>query len=113
MNRKQAFFLVLVVILLAVIGLIAWYFLTPRTAIAPTTASSTAANTATSAPLQTDAPASHIIQNGQYFTIDLQYPSATPLTQTDNSAANAAAVALLKNYSQQTASTFITDADIA
>ena len=49
----------------------------------------------------------HIIQSGQYYDVDMQYPSATPLETSAGDAANSAAVQILKNFSETQVQSFI------
>ena len=90
-------------------GLLAWYFIAKPAPKIPTTATSTPVTTATQPKPDFSAAPLHIIEHGQYYDADLQYPSATPLTNSPNASANANAVQILKDFTQKTLATFKKD----
>ena len=101
-----------VIICLIIIAGLLWYiFLKPKPQAASTitVASSTPIVSTTPPVQQTPAQPIHIIQSGQYYDVDMQYPSATPLAETAGSEADAAAVATLKNFSENQVESFITN----
>ena len=99
-----------VVLCLVVIGGLLWYIFFKPSPVSPS-------NTASTTPLSTTAPSipappaqpTHIIQNGQYYSVDMQYPSATPLVTTAGDKANMTALEALKNFSETTIQSFLTN----
>jgi len=103
--------LIVVAALIAVfVALVAWFVLDKPKALAPTTQTATS-TVATSTPVVNAGP-KHVAENAAYYTIDLTYPGATPLTKVSTEA-NAAAVDAMKSYAESTASQFKTDGNFA
>lgn len=68
---------------------------------------------ATSTPIVTAATPLHITENAAYYDIDAQYPSSTVLKQSANVSADAAAVATMKTFEQDTIAQFKKDGNFA
>lgn len=99
-NKHQALWAVggLIVVFL---GLVAWYMWTHPAphALAP-------GGTATTTPAAfVDSPR-HIVDNGQFYEIDVTYPSTTPLNASAGTEADAAAVVAMKTFAEQQISYF-------
>lgn len=95
-----------VFLLLIMFGLLAWYLLAKPGPKLPTAATSTPAVVTNQTKPDFSAPPLHIIEHGQYYDSDLQYPSATPLAKPATPAADAAAVQSMKSLAQTTLATF-------
>jgi hypothetical protein len=105
-TKNILFALFLLVIML---GLGAWYFFArpaPKLPVVPTSNSPVAGNQA-----KPDFSANplHIIEHGQYYDADLQYPSATPLAKSASASADTTAVLAMKTFAQTTLATFKKD----
>ena len=96
-------------LLIVMAGLVAWYFIARPSPKLPTTTTSTPATTEIQPKPDFSAASLHIIEHGQYYDADLQYPSATPLTNPANTSANADAVQTMKAFTQTTLATFKKD----
>lgn len=84
----------LAVLILLIAGGVLWYVLTrpvPETIVLPNTPAATEAK---------------IEEEGAYYEIDASYPAATPLKVTTGASADAAAVALMKNFAQKEVARF-------
>jgi hypothetical protein len=114
MDHKTRDILFVLVLILAMVGLLVWYLLARPSASLPvgTIATSTVTG-AVSVTSQPAAPASHLKETGQYYDADLEYPSDTPLAQSAGAEANAAAIASIKTYDENTLATFEKDSDVA
>jgi len=103
--------LIVVAGLIAVfIVLVLWFVFDKPKALAPTGQFATS-TIATTTPVADSGP-KHLSENAAYYTIDLAYPAATPLTKV-SAEANAAAVDSMKSFAESTASQFKTDGDFA
>ncbi len=93
------------ILVAAFVAVAAWYMFGTRTAVAPGTETATSTpETATTTPAAAAEP-SHITEHGQYYDIDLAYPSATPLASV-SAEADARAVARMKSEMERIAAQF-------
>ncbi len=102
-----------IILLLLMVGGLVWYIFYKPHAALPVTATSTSPFSAATTPSTSQGLPQHIINNSQYYAIDMQYPSSTPLAQTAGASADAAAVAVMQSFSQNSVDTFIKDGDFA
>ncbi|MBA3788967.1 DUF3298 domain-containing protein [Patescibacteria group bacterium] len=103
--------LFVIVLILIMLGLLAWYIFSRPSLTLPTTATSSPLTTATvPVPVAFNAPATQLAEHTQYYDIDLQYPSATPIA---GSGANAAAVNTMKTFVQNTSESFKEDGNFS
>ena len=105
--------LFVIALLVLMVGFLLWYIFAKPTLHLPTTATSTAVSATKSVVPAPPAAPLHIIEHGQYYDVDVQYPSATPLLSSASTDANTAAVQILKTFSQNTIATFKADGQFA
>lgn len=115
MSTKNRTLLIVIgiVVLLFILGGITWFFLNKSshanqngaTATSTDPFATTPGSQATNIP-NTNAPATKYEDHGKYYDIDLQYPSHTPLAQTAGEKAEADAVQLFRQFSENTAEGF-------
>ncbi len=108
-----------IVVLLFILGGITWFFLNKSSNANQNGASATSTDpfvtTTTTQPANianTDAPATKYADHGKYYDIDLQYPSHTPLAQIAGEQAEANAVQLFRQFSENTAEGFKEDGQL-
>ena len=115
MDLKHKHWALIVVggLIVVFIALVAWFTFGKQKVLAPSaqTATSTAATTTTAA-VATTTSSAHLSEDATYYTIDLTYPAATPLTKV-SADANEAAVDAMKSFAETTASQFKTDGNFA
>src|SRR6185295_6254981 len=106
MNNKHKA-VIAVAVLIVVFAVLAWYLSRNHAPIVLAPGSETATTTlATSTP---PGPAIHIKESTQFYDIDAAYPSSTGL---GDAQANAAAVASMKTFEQDTIATFKSDSGL-
>lgn len=102
LTHKQKVLIAVGTLIVAFIGIVAWYLFVSPKAFAPTAeVSPTATTTLTATP---QGP-SHITENAAYYDIDLTYPSVTPLASV-SAKANENAVAQMRLEMQNIAAKF-------
>jgi hypothetical protein len=106
-RTKNLLFVAFLLIVMAV--LLAWYLIERPSPKLPTAATSTPATSQIQPKPDFSAAPLHIIEHGQYYDADLQYPSATPFSNSSNTSANTDAVQAMKNFTQTTLATFKKD----
>ncbi len=106
-TTKNLLFVGFLLVIMA--GLLAWYLIAKPSPKLPTTVTSTPITTAAQPKPDFSAPPLHVIEHGQYYDADLQYPSATPLVSSPNASANTDAVQIMKAFTQTTLATFKKD----
>jgi hypothetical protein len=106
-TTKNLLFVAFLLVIMA--GLLAWYLIERPSLQLPTTATSTPAQTQIQPKLDFSAAPLHVIEHGQYYDADLQYPSATPLSNSSNTSANTNAIQTMKAFTQATLATFKKD----
>ncbi len=97
-------------LLLVMIGLLSWYLIEHPRPTLPTVATSTPAVTTGSDLNKSVVPPAHLIEHGQYYDADLQYPSATTLT---DASLNTSAVQLMRTFAENTLASFKQDNSLA
>lgn len=97
MNNKRKALCAVGGLIVVFISLVGWYMWTrpaPRAFAPGDVATTTPPAVVVGEPL-------HIVDNGQFYEIDVTYPSATPLNASAGPAADAAAVSAMKTFAEQ------------
>jgi len=96
MNNKRRALWAVGGLIIVFLGLVVWYMWThpAPSALAP-------GGTATTTPSAFIDKPLHIVDNGQFYEIDVMYPSATPLSESAGAEADAAAVSSMKTFAEQ------------
>jgi hypothetical protein len=96
MNNKHRALWAVGGLVIVFLGIVIWYMWTHPAphALAP-------GNVATSTPVSFVDKPLHIVDNGQFYEIDVAYPSATPLQASAGANADAAAVSAMKTFAEQ------------
>jgi hypothetical protein len=113
MDHKTRDILLVLVLILAMVGLLVWYLLgRPKAALPVGSAATSTQQASIPASSAHDVP-QHLTESAQYDEADLEYPSVTPLAQTAGAAADAAAIATMKTYNENSLATFKKDSGVA
>lgn len=109
MNNKHTAVFVALGLIAVFVAIAIWY------AIAHKSGAPEVTDTATTTPVTAgfEAPAVSIVENGKYYEIEAEYPSATPLLTTTGATANAEAVVAMKNFVQKIIDSFKDNGDFA